>query len=92
MLLIGSQHDRIRQRLEPILQRTGCRTLFAPYIGVGLGLSTMLACEDIIYPCRVVTTNLDADDLVATDFFDVLRNLTYPNSGNATVSFYGSTV
>jgi hypothetical protein len=87
VLLIGSHHQHIRRRLESILQHTGCRTVFAPYIGVGLGLTSMLACEDIAYPCRVITTNLDADDLVATDFFDVLRNLTYPSSGNATVSF-----
>lgn len=87
VLLIGSQHDHIRERLEPILQRTGCRIIFAPYIGVGLGLTTMLACGDIAYPCRVVTINLDADDLVSTDFFDVLRQLDYPSIGNATVSF-----
>lgn len=87
VLLMGSDHAHIRERLEPIVQRTGCRTLFAPYIGVGLGLTTMLACDDIPYPSRVVTTNLDADDLVATDFFDVLRHVDYPRGGNATVSF-----
>ena len=37
VVLIGSHHDHIRARLEPILKGTGCRTVFAPYIGVGLG-------------------------------------------------------
>ncbi|MFM7265124.1 MAG: glycosyltransferase [Cyanobium sp.] len=87
VLLIGSQHDHIRDRLETILEHIGCRIIFAPYIGVGLGLTTMLACADIAYPCRVVTTSLDADDLVATDFFDMLRHSDYPRSGNAIVSF-----
>jgi hypothetical protein len=87
VILIGSKHEQISERLKPILSRTGCNYVFAPYIGIGLGLSTMLACKNIEYPARVVTTNLDADDLVSADFFDVLRNQHFPESGNAITSF-----
>lgn len=88
MILIGQDYDHIRERLIPILSATGCNFVFAPYMGAGLGLTTMRACKDLAYPSRIITTNLDADDLISADFFAILRSQHYPRYGNASISFW----
>ena len=87
VILINANQDSVRQRLEKILARTGCNYVFAPYEGLIISRSIAKACKDICYPANIITTNLDADDLVSSDFFAVLRSQDYPSEGNACVSF-----
>lgn len=87
VILVGHNQERIQDRLSYILERTSCNYVFAPYEGLSQSASIAKACKSISYPARVITTNLDADDLVSCDFFAVLRSQAYPGQGNACVSF-----
>jgi hypothetical protein len=87
VILVNANQINIHRRLENVLARTGCNYVLAPYEGLSIPRTITKACSDISYPANIITTNLDADDLVSSDFFAVLRSLDYPCEGNACVSF-----
>ena len=87
VVLIDSNQAWIAERLNLLIGGNGINYKIASYSGMGLGLTTLLACDGIEYPNNIITTNLDADDCVSADFFAIIRGLNFSNSGNTAISF-----
>jgi hypothetical protein len=87
VLLIGENQGDISSRLQNMLSHLDCNVIIAPYFGASLSLTIMQSLKDLEYPARIVTSNLDADDMISSDFFAVLKSICFLNHGNTAVSF-----
>lgn len=87
VVLVGQQQQAVEEKIGSILKRTGTNYVIAPYQGLGLPLTAMLACKDLTYPAKIITSNLDADDLISSNYFAILKSLQFSEKGNTGISF-----
>ena len=87
VILIGENQVEVSNRLQSILKHLDCKIVIAPYFGASIPLTVMISLKDLEYPASIVTTNLDADDMLSSDFFAVLKSLQFQDCCNICVSF-----
>jgi hypothetical protein len=87
VILINENQKEVSNRLKKLTAVAGCKCIIAPYQGISLGSTVVRACDDIKFPSSIITTNLDTDDVISSDYFAVLRSLHLSSSSTTGISF-----
>jgi len=81
LILINDNHnEKFLTSLQALIDTYNGEVHLIPYSNLNLADTTKDFSKRFIYPCEVLTTNLDADDLISSDFFAHFASLEFDNN------------